>query len=68
MYKIITISSDAGLRQFQSLAVYCASKAFVETLSEREIGRFVQRLRLFCIDLSNGMKFKLNSSDSLGDM
>ncbi|GFH61074.1 hypothetical protein CTEN210_17550 [Chaetoceros tenuissimus] len=32
--KIITISSDAGLRQFQSLAVYCASKAFVETLSE----------------------------------
>merc|ERR1712176_658934 len=32
--KIITISSDAGIRQFQTLAVYCASKTFVETLTE----------------------------------
>eukprot|EP00970_Alexandrium_tamarense_P008784 scaffold1698_cov201-Alexandrium_tamarense.AAC.13 len=32
--KILTISSDAGMRQFQSLAVYCASKTFVETLCE----------------------------------
>ncbi|KAL7531657.1 hypothetical protein ACHAXR_005541, partial [Thalassiosira sp. AJA248-18] len=32
--KIVTISSDAGMRQFQQLAVYCASKTFVETLCE----------------------------------
>jgi len=32
--KIVTISSDAGMRQFQTLAVYCASKTFVETLCE----------------------------------
>ncbi|KAL9185114.1 hypothetical protein ACHAXT_002891 [Thalassiosira profunda] len=32
--KILTISSDAGMRQFPSLAVYCASKTFVETLYE----------------------------------
>lgn len=32
--KILTISSDAGMRQFQTLAVYCASKTFVETLCE----------------------------------
>jgi NADP-dependent 3-hydroxy acid dehydrogenase YdfG len=32
--KIITISSDAGVRDFPCLAVYCASKAFVETLTE----------------------------------
>merc|ERR1712078_376650 len=32
--KIITISSDAGVRDFQNLAVYCASKRFVETLTE----------------------------------
>ena len=32
--KIITISSDAGVRHFPNLAVYCASKAFVETLTE----------------------------------
>lgn len=31
---IITISSDAGRRVFPSLAVYCASKYFVEALSE----------------------------------
>ena len=31
---IITISSDAGRRVFPSLAVYCASKYFVEVLSE----------------------------------
>lgn len=32
--KILTISSDAGMRQFKTLAVYCASKTFVETLCE----------------------------------
>jgi NADP-dependent 3-hydroxy acid dehydrogenase YdfG len=32
--KIITISSDAGVRDFPNLAVYCASKRFVETLTE----------------------------------
>jgi len=32
--KIISISSDAGVRNFQTLAVYCASKRFVETLTE----------------------------------
>lgn len=32
--KIISISSDAGVRDFQNLAVYCASKRFVETLTE----------------------------------
>ena len=32
--KIVTISSDAGMRQFKNLAVYCASKTFVETLCE----------------------------------
>jgi NADP-dependent 3-hydroxy acid dehydrogenase YdfG len=32
--KIVTISSDAGVRQFPNLAVYCASKHFVETLTE----------------------------------
>ena len=31
---IITISSDAGRRIFPNLAVYCASKYFVEALSE----------------------------------
>ena len=31
---IITISSDAGRRVFPKLAVYCASKFFVEALSE----------------------------------
>ena len=28
--KIITISSDAGMRQFQTLAVYCASKTLLK--------------------------------------
>lgn len=32
--KIVTISSDAGVRDFKNLAVYCASKRFVETLTE----------------------------------
>jgi NADP-dependent 3-hydroxy acid dehydrogenase YdfG len=32
--KFVTISSDAGVRDFQTLAVYCASKRFVETLTE----------------------------------
>ena len=32
--KFITISSDAGVRDFQTLAVYCGSKHFVETLTE----------------------------------
>lgn len=32
--KIITISSDAGLRDFPNLAIYCASKRFVETVTE----------------------------------
>ena len=32
--RIVTISSDAGVRDFQNLAVYCASKRFVETLTE----------------------------------
>jgi NADP-dependent 3-hydroxy acid dehydrogenase YdfG len=32
--KIVTISSDAGVRKFPNLAVYCASKHFVETLHE----------------------------------
>ena len=31
---IVTISSDAGRRVFPSLSVYCASKYFVEALSE----------------------------------
>jgi len=32
--RIVVISSDAGVRDFQTLAVYCASKRFVETLTE----------------------------------
>ena len=32
--RIVIISSDAGVRDFPNLAVYCASKRFVETLSE----------------------------------
>ena len=32
--KVIFITSDAGVRDFQNLAVYCASKRFVETLVE----------------------------------
>jgi NADP-dependent 3-hydroxy acid dehydrogenase YdfG len=32
--KIISISSDAGVRPFPNLAVYCASKTFVEVLTE----------------------------------
>lgn len=32
--KIITITSDAGVRNFPNLAVYCASKAFGEVLTE----------------------------------
>lgn len=32
--KIVTITSDAGVRQFPNLAMYCASKHFVETLCE----------------------------------
>ncbi|KAL3924914.1 MAG: hypothetical protein SGILL_000749 [Bacillariaceae sp.] len=32
--KIVFITSDAGVRDFPNLAVYCASKTFVETLTE----------------------------------
>ena len=32
--KIVFITSDAGVRDFPNLAVYCASKKFVETLTE----------------------------------
>lgn len=32
--KIVFITSDAGVRDFKQLAVYCASKRFVETLVE----------------------------------
>jgi NADP-dependent 3-hydroxy acid dehydrogenase YdfG len=32
--KFITITSDAGVRPFPTLAVYCASKHFVEVLTE----------------------------------
>jgi len=32
--KIVTITSDAGVRDFPNLAVYCASKHYCETLSE----------------------------------
>lgn len=32
--RIVTISSDAAVRDFPNLAVYCASKAFVETMTE----------------------------------
>lgn len=32
--RIVTISSDAGVRDFPNLAVYCASKSFVQTLTE----------------------------------
>jgi NADP-dependent 3-hydroxy acid dehydrogenase YdfG len=32
--KILFITSDAGVRDFRNLAVYCASKRFVETLTE----------------------------------
>ncbi|KAG7347841.1 short-chain dehydrogenase/reductase Sdr [Nitzschia inconspicua] len=32
--KVISITSDAGVRDFPNLAVYCASKRFVETLTE----------------------------------
>ena len=32
--RMVTISSDAGVRDFANLAVYCASKRFVETLTE----------------------------------
>ena len=45
--KILTISSDAGMRQFQTLAVYCASKTFVETLSE--ITRYVILVERQCV-------------------
>jgi len=32
--KIVSITSDAGVRDFPNLAVYCASKTFVETMTE----------------------------------
>jgi NADP-dependent 3-hydroxy acid dehydrogenase YdfG len=32
--KILFVTSDAGVRDFPNLAVYCASKRFVETLTE----------------------------------
>jgi NADP-dependent 3-hydroxy acid dehydrogenase YdfG len=32
--KMVFITSDAGVRNFPNLAVYCASKTFVETLTE----------------------------------
>jgi NADP-dependent 3-hydroxy acid dehydrogenase YdfG len=39
--KLVFITSDAGVHDFQHLAVYCASKRFVETLCEITRWEFV---------------------------
>jgi len=64
--KIITISSDAGMRQFQTLAVYCASKTFVETLVEitrRELVGTGVTLTTICPGDVKGTELIMNNSD-----
>lgn len=64
--KIITISSDAGMRQFQTLAVYCASKTFVETLCEitrRELVGTGVTLTTICPGDVKGTELIMNNSD-----
>ena len=64
--KIITISSDAGMRHFQTLAVYCASKTFVETLCEitrRELVGTGVTLTTICPGDVKGTELIMNNSD-----
>jgi len=65
--KIITISSDAGLRDFPNLAVYCASKAFVQTLCEitrRELVGTGVTLTTICPGDVKGTELILNNTDT----
>jgi NADP-dependent 3-hydroxy acid dehydrogenase YdfG len=64
--KIITISSDAGMRDFQNLAVYCASKKFVETLTEitrRELVGTGVTLTTICPGDVKGTELVMNNTD-----
>ena len=64
--KILTISSDAGMRQFPNLAVYCASKAFVETLCEitrRELVGTGVTLTTICPGDVKGTELILKNTD-----
>lgn len=64
--KIVTISSDAGMRHFQTLAVYCASKTFVETLCEvtrRELVGTGVTLTTICPGDVKGTELIMNNSD-----
>ena len=64
---IVNISSDAGKRVFPSLAVYCASKAFVDVLAEgtrRElVGTGVKITNVQPGDVK-GTELILNNSDT----
>jgi len=65
--KIVTISSDAGMRQFQNLAVYCASKTFVETLCEitrRELAGTGVTLTTICPGDVKGTELIMKNTDT----
>ena len=64
--KIVTISSDAGMRQYPNLAVYCASKTFVETLCEitrRELVGTGVTLKTILPGDVKGTELIMNNSD-----
>eukprot|EP00533_Pseudo-nitzschia_delicatissima_P002832 CAMPEP_0116100504 /NCGR_PEP_ID=MMETSP0327-20121206/12324_1 /TAXON_ID=44447 /ORGANISM="Pseudo-nitzschia delicatissima, Strain B596" /LENGTH=260 /DNA_ID=CAMNT_0003592427 /DNA_START=26 /DNA_END=808 /DNA_ORIENTATION=+ len=65
--KIITISSDAGVRDFQTLAVYCGSKRFVETVTEvtrRELVGTGVTLHTVCPGDVAGTELIMKNSDT----
>jgi NADP-dependent 3-hydroxy acid dehydrogenase YdfG len=64
--RIVTISSDAAMRDFQNLAVYCASKAFVQTLTEitrRELVGTGVTLSTICPGDVKGTDLLLSNTD-----
>jgi len=65
--KIITISSDAGVRDFQTLAVYCGSKRFVETVTEvtrRELVGTGVTLHTICPGDVRGTELIMKNNDN----